>query len=32
MEHYAAEAGLDLSVLSDQATGTIVRAGAPKAA
>ena len=32
MEHYAAEAGLDLSVLSDQATGTVVRAAAPKAA
>ena len=32
MEHYAAEAGLDLSIESDPGTGTVVRAAAPEAA
>jgi PAS domain S-box-containing protein len=32
MEHYAAQAGLDLSITSDRKTGTTVRAAAPEAA
>lgn len=32
MEHYAAQAGLDLSITSDKKTGTTVRAAAPEAA
>ncbi len=31
MEHYAAQAGLSLSIKSDRETGTIVRAAAPEA-
>ena len=31
MEHYAAQAGLDLSIMSDPETGTVVRAAAPEA-
>jgi len=32
MEHYAAQAGLDLSITSDKKTGTTVRAAVPEAA
>jgi len=32
MEHYAAQAGLDLSIASDKKTGTTVRAAVPEAA
>jgi two-component system NarL family sensor kinase len=32
MEHYAAQAGLDLSISSDKKTGTTVRAAVPEAA
>jgi two-component system NarL family sensor kinase len=32
MEHYAAQAGLDLSITSDNKTGTTVRAAVPEAA
>jgi PAS domain S-box-containing protein len=32
MEHYAAQAGLDLSITSNQKTGTTVRAAVPEAA
>ncbi len=31
MEHYAAQAGLDLSIASDKKTGTTVRAAVPEA-
>jgi signal transduction histidine kinase len=31
MEHYAAQAGLDLSITSDKKTGTTVRAAVPEA-
>jgi signal transduction histidine kinase len=32
MEHYAAQAGLDLAITSDKKTGTTIRAAAPEAA
>jgi signal transduction histidine kinase len=32
MEHYAAQAGLDLSITSNREAGTTIRAGAPEAA
>jgi hypothetical protein len=32
MEHYAAQAGLDLSITSNQKTGTTIRAAVPEAA
>ena len=32
MEHYAAQAGLDLAITSNKNTGTTVRAAAPEAA
>jgi signal transduction histidine kinase len=32
MEHYAAQAGLDLSIASEKKGGTTVRAAAPEAA
>jgi signal transduction histidine kinase len=32
MEHYAAQAGLDLSITSDKKRGTTVRATVPEAA
>jgi hypothetical protein len=32
MEHYAAEAGLDLSITSQHRKGTVIRAAAPGAA
>jgi hypothetical protein len=32
MEHYAAQAGLDLSIASDKKTGTTVRAAISEAA
>jgi hypothetical protein len=31
MEHYAAQAGLQLAIESDPATGTVVRAASPGA-
>ena len=31
MEHYAAQAGMSLSIRSDRETGTVVRAAAPEA-